>query len=314
MELGNRTLRAAQSLSGPLVPVMPAFHADERLDLESTCRWVEWLISQGIRGFWTTYGTSHYLCLTDDEIVELNRAVAAVTRGRAVFIASTNFGWPIERCLEFIRSARAWGVDMVKLQIDWRWNPKPDLVFSFYERIARETVLPLFGYTLAAPGIKGMSRELLGQIMALRPFVGIKNDSGDFYEQCDYLRGVRLARGKVNIVTGGTLSSFLHSQPFGARAYATSVGVVFPSVALTFDRLVRTGRRAAAVKLVQQCEEPLYELFAQASVSHWSCLHTLLVARGLFGSDTVRFPLGTATAKERAAARRLLKLRSLREG
>ncbi len=306
-------LQAARKLSGPLVPIMPAFRADERLDLDSTCRWVEWLIRRGIRGFWTTYGTSHYMCLTDDEVCALNQAVAAVTRGRAVLIASTDFSWSVARCLEYIRAARSWGVDIVKVQIDWRWNPNQDSVFEFYRRIARDTVLPLFAYTLAAPPVKGMNRRLLEQLMTLPQIVGIKNDSGDFYEQCDYLRRVRLAGGNLNIATGGTLASFLHNQQFGARAYATSVGMVFPHVALEFDRHLRAGRRTAAVKLVQDCEEPLYDLFAQASVSHWSCLHTLLAKRGLFASDRMRFPLSTSTAKERRAAQLLLQLPAMRD-
>jgi dihydrodipicolinate synthase/N-acetylneuraminate lyase len=48
-------------LHGPLVPVMPAFRDDESLDLDATARWIDHLIDAGIRLFWTTYGTSHYL-------------------------------------------------------------------------------------------------------------------------------------------------------------------------------------------------------------------------------------------------------------
>lgn len=51
----------AKKITGPLVPIMPAFDADENLDLDSTCRWVDWQIESGTRLFWTTYGTSHYM-------------------------------------------------------------------------------------------------------------------------------------------------------------------------------------------------------------------------------------------------------------
>lgn len=64
--------KATGKIAGPLVPIMPAFGANEKLDLESTCKWVEWQIASGIRNFWTTYGTSHYMSLTDDEICALN--------------------------------------------------------------------------------------------------------------------------------------------------------------------------------------------------------------------------------------------------
>ncbi len=298
-------------IAGPLAPVMPAFHADEKLDLESTCRWIDWLIRQGIRGFWTTYGTSHYMCLTDDEICALNQAVAAVTRKRAVLIASTNFTWSAARCLDFIRAAGSWGVDAVKVQVDWRWNPSQDAVFDFYRRIARDAVLPLFAYTLAAPNVKGMNRRLLERIMTLPQFVGVKNDSGDFYEQCDYLRGVRLAGSSLNVMTGGSMASFLHNHQFGARAFATGVGTVFPKVALRFYAALRAGRLAACARIVQECEEPFNDLYARISVSHWACFHTMLMERGLFRSDQMRFPLLTAKPDDRKAIRKLMRLPAL---
>ena len=81
-------------LNGPLVPILSAFDDQQRLDTESVTQWVESLIDRGIKHFWTTHGTTHFMCLADDEIVELTRCVASVTRGRSIFIASTAYHWP----------------------------------------------------------------------------------------------------------------------------------------------------------------------------------------------------------------------------
>lgn len=302
---------AAPSIVGPLVPVMPAFSAGEQLDLASTCRWVEWQLAAGIRNFWTTYGTSHYMSLTDEEIYALNQTVAGVTRGRATFIASTNFGWPVAKCLEFIASARTWGATAVKVQVDWRWNPHADAVFDYYERIARDSALPLFAYTLATPNIKGINRRLLERILTLPRFIGLKNDSGDFYEQCDYLRGVRLAGRDFNVMTGGSMASFLHNHQFGARAFATGVGIVYPQVALRFYAALRSGRTAACARIVRECEEPFNDLYARVSVWHWACYHTMLKELGLFRSDQLRFPLRAAGPDDRKAIRQLMRLPAL---
>jgi|UniRef100_UPI00404A814A dihydrodipicolinate synthase/N-acetylneuraminate lyase len=311
--LGHRAVKTptTNNIDGPIVPVMPAFDAHEKLDLTSTCKWVDWQIASGIKIFWTTYGTSHYMSLTDDEINALNQAVANVTRGRAVLIASTNFGWSVGKCLEFIHEAREWGVDYVKVQVDWRWNPNPDAVFDYYRRIARDTTLPLFAYTLAAPNVKGMNRGLLTRIMKLPRFVGLKNDSGDFYEQCDYLREVRRASRSFNVITGGSMASFMHNHQFGARAFATGVGIVFPQVALRFHAALLAGRQAECVTIIQDCEEPFNDLYAQVSVSHWACFHTILMELGLFHSDRLRFPLLTAKPAERKIIRKLMKLPAL---
>ena len=37
--------------SGPLVPILTAFEEDDRLDIDSTCKWVDWLITKGIKLF-----------------------------------------------------------------------------------------------------------------------------------------------------------------------------------------------------------------------------------------------------------------------
>ena len=301
----------AQEIAGPLVPIMPAFDANEQVDLESTCKWVEWQIASGIRMFWTTYGTSHYMCLTDDEICTLNQAVAKITRNRAILIASTNLTWPIAKCLEFIDTARSWGVDAVKVQVDWRWNPNQDAVFDFYRCIAHGSSLPLFAYTLAAPNVKGMNRRLLERLMTLPQFIGLKNDSGDFYEQCDYLRGVRLAGSSLHVMTGGSMASFLHNHRFGARAFATGVGIVFPEVVLRFNQALRAGEFATCTQIVQECEEPFNDLYARMPISHWACFHTMLVERGLFRSDRMRFPLLTAKADDRKVIRRFMRSMAL---
>ena len=39
-------------IRGPLAPIFPAFTADERLDLDSTCKWADWVVEQGIPLLW----------------------------------------------------------------------------------------------------------------------------------------------------------------------------------------------------------------------------------------------------------------------
>jgi len=234
-------------IKGPLVPVMPAFREDEGLDLDATCQWIDWLIDRGIKLFWTTYGTSHYMCLADREIMELTKAVAKVTRGRAIFIAATNFHWPIAQCTQFLAYAADCGADIVMLQMDWRWNPDESMVFEFYRKLADVSPLPLFAYTM---GTSGMSNALLGRILDLPQFLGMKNDSGDFYEHCAYLRTVRLHGVRFVPMTGGSMMSFLHGRKFGAQAFATAVGMFAPRVPITFTRYLDEGEEEKAVMLV----------------------------------------------------------------
>jgi len=128
----------AACIRGPLVPVMPTFGADEALDIESTCRWIDGLIGRGIRLFWTTYGTSHFIAFTDDEIVELTRAAAGVTRGRATFIASTPYH-PRKNSSVTLRVPEVFCGSGWK-ERDGRWNRNRD---RYRNRVSIPTPIPM---------------------------------------------------------------------------------------------------------------------------------------------------------------------------
>jgi dihydrodipicolinate synthase/N-acetylneuraminate lyase len=130
-----------ERIKGPLVPSMPAFTADDDLDIESTCRWVDWLIECGVKLLWTTQGSSHYVWLSDVEVRELTRAVGQVTKSRAVFIASSAYHWSTRERIAFVEYAARCGADVVKLQIDWSRNPNEDVVFDHSRE--RGAFLPL---------------------------------------------------------------------------------------------------------------------------------------------------------------------------
>ncbi len=294
------------ALRGPLVPVLTAFNGNEH-DFDSTCAWVASLIDRGIRMFWTTHGTSHYMCLTDEEILELSRAVAAVTRGRAVFVASTAYHWPAERCIEFCRKAADWGVDSVKVQIDWRtWPPTDEQLLEHYSRIAKESPLPLFAYTWGKPAIRP---PLLRRIIDLPQFIGLKNDSGDFAEHTEYLRIIRDSGIDFVAMTGGTMESFLHGYAFGARAFACGTAVYAPRVALDFYSHLTAGRQADAVKVITTYEQPVMASFAEMGT--WACFHHALRLQGKFKSAAMRFPLRSLDAAQQDRVERLLRERQL---
>ena len=298
--------RLLDRLHGPLVPVMPAFGDDESLDLEATARWIHHLVGSGIRLFWTTYGTSHYLAMGDAEIDDLTGAVAAVTRGRAVFIASTQFTWSTRQCIAFAERAAGLGVDAVKVQIDWRLRPPEPVVFERYRAIAEASPIPLLSYALgqgtfgAAAG--GPSPDLFARLLDLPQIVGMKNDAGDFYENTAFLGQVRTAGRRFEVITGGSMESMLHGWRFGQRAYAVALAMLAPEVAIAFDDALAAGRDDEATQIVRDIEQPFSA--ALAPLGHWAALHEGLRLQGWFGSRTVRFPLRTidAAESERVAA------------
>jgi dihydrodipicolinate synthase/N-acetylneuraminate lyase len=302
--------RLGERLHGPLVPIMPAFRDDESLDLDATAAWVDQLIGRGMRLFWTTFGTSHYLSLDDAEVDALTAAVADVTRGRAVFIASTQFHWPLHRCVDFAEHAARHGADAVKVQVDWRLGPAEAVVLERYRALAEAAPLPLLAYALgggtfgAGPG--GPSQALFRRLLEIPQVVGMKNDAGDFYEQSAFLAAARAAgRPEFAVITGGSMESMLHGRRFGQRAYAVGLAMLAPEPVLAFDRALEGGDEREAARLVREIEQPWTA--AVAPLGHWAAFHEGLRSLGHFPSRRVRFPLRTLSDAEAAIVERAMR-------
>lgn len=284
-------------IKGPLVPIMPAFTEDERLDLDSTQRWVEWIVQNGIPLVWLTFGTSRYFSLTDQEVWDLTKAVGEVTRGRSLLIAATNVYWPVHQCRRYIEHAAESGASVVKVQGNWFANPSDEAIFKYYQTVAHDSPLPLFAYTLrVSDKTTGISSELLKQILTLPQFVGMKNDSGDFYVHRSYLATIREEGAKFTPLTGDSMKSFLWGYDFGAQAFASGYGMIDLRTPLTFYEHLVAGRREQALSIVRDREERM--VAALAKVGGWFALRAGLVFKGFFTSWQERFPVHTLTAEE----------------
>lgn len=293
-------------LTGPIVPILPAFDDNDSLNIDAVCGWVDALIARGIRLFWTTFGTTHFMCLTDDEVMELTRRVAEVTRGRAGFIASTAYHWHPDFEIKFCETCAGWGVDAVKIQNEWKtWPPSAAQMMGYYKRLNDTSTLPLLAYTFGAPGI---SVDTLKQILDLPRFIGMKNDTGDFYEQNWYQRTVREhATRPFAVMTGGTLESAMHTRHFGARAYASGLAVFAPAPVLRFQELIEAGDYVAAARIVSEIEQPVFgHMQRMGPFSHWGACHAALNLQGVFPSARLRYPLRTFDQEQMNEVRKLL--------
>jgi len=297
----------ARTLRGPLVPVLAAFGEDESLDIDSTCKWVDWLIQKGLKLFWTTYGTTHFMSMTDAEVLDLTKALAQVTRGRATLIASTPRQWATTACIEFTELAARCGADVAKLQLDWNFSFKPDQLMEHYGAIAARSPLPLFAYTLGGAGVDA---ALLKQIIDIPQFIGMKNDTDDFYGQEKYLATVRRHSSvdEFHVVTGGGLSSVSLTYDLGVRMYGDTTPWFAPSLSLRLYEDFKRGGRGLVNRFLAELEEPLFfEHWPNVGAGgHWTWGHIVGHELGLFKSPQVRFPLPRVKAADVAAARAFL--------
>ena len=279
-------------IRGPLVPIIPAFGEREQLDVDATCRWLDWEIEQGMPLFWLT-GSSRYLSLTDDEVFDLTKAVAQVVRGRALLIAATNFHWPVHMCRRYLEFAAKHGAQIVTLHM--LYGNDDDSIFTFYRAVAEDSPLPLFAYTAPGEGC-GISPKLLERVLDLPQFVGMKNDAGDYYEHREFLWTIQRHGARFTPMTGGSMMSFLFGYEFGAQAFTSAYGIAAPSIPLKFYQHLIDGERDAAVRLVHEYEEPMLAEFAD--IGSWAALKATMVYRGFYPTWKERFPVPTLTDEQ----------------
>jgi 4-hydroxy-tetrahydrodipicolinate synthase len=275
-------------IKGPLVPIIPAFSRDEVLDVDATCKWLNWEIEQGIGLFWLT-GSSRYFSLTDEEVFDLTKAVAEVAKGRALLIGATNFHWPIHMCRRYLEHAARHGAEIVTLHM--LYGDNDDRIFEFYKAVAEGSPLPLFAYTI--PGSNSITPKLLNRILDLPQFVGMKNDAGDFYEHRAFLWTIKQHGARFTPMTGGSMMSFLFGYEFGAQAFTAAYGIAAPSIPLQFYKHLVEGRRDEALQIVKDYEEPMLTAFED--IGGWAALKATMVFRGFYETWQERFPVRTLT-------------------
>ena len=284
-------------IKGPLSPVFPAFGDDEKLDLDSTCKWVDWAIDHGLPMIWLTPGTTRYFSLTDREVYDLTEAVAQTIKGRCIFIAATNFHWPVHEVRRYIEHAANVGADIVKVTGNWFGNPGLEMSVDFHRAAAVDSPLPLFAYTLPFGTNMGMSTDLLARILDMPQYVGMKNDSGDFYEHRAYLATIKEHGARFAPMTGGSMMSFLWGYDFGAQAFCSAYGVMAPEVPIAFHKHLIEGRRDEALQIVIDREEDLMVKWAGFG---WFGLRAALVFKGFHPSWQERYPHVTLTDEQAA--------------
>jgi len=282
------------------VPIIPAYSPDGKLDLQSTCGWINWLIEHDIKLFWLTPGTTRYPDLADEEVWDLTRACAEVTKGRALLISATNLRWSAEECIKYVEFSQQCGADIVKISHEWSKDTDPAAEFVRNKEVADASPMPLFTYSLP-----GFSLDFFKRILELPQFVGIKNDAGNYAPHTDLLRIIREHGATFSSMSGGSMKPYMLSHPFGARAFADiRIAGIAPHLVIEFSRLMDERKYQEAVKVIWEYEEPLREKFETLSFTH--PYRTCLKIAGHFKSDYDRNTKTSISEDEKMIVRKAL--------
>jgi 4-hydroxy-tetrahydrodipicolinate synthase len=160
-----------------LTAMVTPFGADGRVDLDGAAALARWLVEQGNDGLVVTGTTGEASVLTDDEQVEVWRAVRAAVDVPLVAGSGTN---DTRHAAELTARADAAGLDGVLVVTPYYNRPSQAGIEAHFRHVAAATRLPVLLYDIPVRTGRKISHDVLVRLAREVPnIVGVKDAAGD---------------------------------------------------------------------------------------------------------------------------------------
>ncbi len=157
-------------MSKKFVPVMiTPFTPQAKIDFDMLKKLIDFYLAAGVKGLFANCQSSEMYSITDDERIELTKAVVDHVKGRVPIVATGSFGETIKEKAEFTKRIHDTGIDSVVLitshyaKID---EGEDVLQKNLEEMLALTGNIPLGLYECPAPYKRLMSASLLKTLAA----------------------------------------------------------------------------------------------------------------------------------------------------
>lgn len=163
---------------GPVLTAMiTPFDDHGRLDLDGAAALAEWLVAHGSDGVVVTGSTGEAATLTDDEQVEVWRAVRAALPHHTV-IGGSGVN-DTRHAVELTGHAARAGLDAVLVVTPYYNRPSQAGLEAHFRTVAAATDLPVLLYDIPIRTGRKISTDLLLRLAEVDNIVGVKDAAGD---------------------------------------------------------------------------------------------------------------------------------------
>lgn len=270
---------ARAALAQPVPSVRVPFLADGEIDWRGLSAYVERCMTAGSAAIMLTYGDSLYSVLTDDEVAEVTRVVAAQVAGRALVIAADRSWWT-GKTVVFARFCREAGADVIMvLPPDWTQSSTPDTLTRHYAAVAEEMPVMLVS-TYMRTREMATSLAIIDQVYRDVPgVVGIKEDvGGEFGRQMTAMVAQRWA-----VVAGGSKRLHADLTPYGCQGYLSTLAVFHPELTRDYWQAVRASDSAKVERIVRDVDVPMFDMLKQSAGGFDAAMHGWAELVGIYG-------------------------------
>lgn len=270
-------------LTGAITALVTPFRNDQ-VAYDDLRKLVEHQIKGGINGLVPVGTTGESPTLSNDEHIEVIRAVIAAARGRVPVIAGTGSNSTRE-AISLTEQAHAAGADAMLIVAPYYNKPSQEGLFRHFATLADTTDKPIILYSI--PGRCGVEIgvPVVERLRAKFPHVRWIKESGGSVDRVDQLKQ---ALGADLTVLSGDDSLTLPFMAVGAEGVISVASNLYVREVAQLVRLALENDFAKAARLHRK----LYPMFKAIFVEPNPVpVKAALLRAGIIGSGEVRLPL-----------------------
>ncbi|MBX3242462.1 MAG: dihydrodipicolinate synthase family protein [Chitinophagaceae bacterium] len=199
-------------MSRKFVPVMiTPFTPQAQIDYEMLKRLIDFYLAAGVKGLFANCLSSEMYSISDDERIELTRAVVKHVNGRVPIVATGSFGETIKDKAEFTKRIHDTGIDSVVLITShYAKVEEPDdvLLKNFDTMLKLTGNIPLGLYECPAPYKRLVSPKVLKTLVS----------TGRMFYHKDTCCNEQQVKEKLEILKGSSMQFYDAHTPHGVSS------------------------------------------------------------------------------------------------
>ncbi|WP_417465841.1 dihydrodipicolinate synthase family protein [Kordiimonas sp.] len=277
--------------SGVFPATTTQFNKDESLDLDSTQRVIDGLISDGVHGIIALGTVGENCSLNAEEKRAVLKAAVEVVDGRVPLLSGVAEFTP-KAAAAYARDAEAIGADGLMVLPAMVYQAQPREVIAHYKTVAAATSLPIMIYNNPVSYKIDIKIETMAELAKIENLVAIKESTEDTRRIID----LQNAFGDRFAIFGGVDDIALEALMLGAQGWVSGLTNAFPRESVAIYNLAKAGRYEEALEIYRWFM-PLLDLDTIPTLVQCIKLVEEIMGRG---SEVVRAPRMMLEGEERA--------------
>ena len=281
-----------KEIRGVITAMATPFGQDGAVDETAALKLATHLLENGSHGLVISGSTGEMPTLTDEEALDLFRAIRREAGPEALLICGTGTNYT-EHSIELTKGAVEAGADAALIVTPYYNKPNPAGIQAHFEAIAEAVPgFPLIAYNGPSRVVVNVPPEGLAELAKIEGVIAVKQANND---ELQPIEGLDILAGNDDIF-------FKTLEIGGAGGICVASHLVGPQMREAWD-----AAQAGDLDRAREIDSGLREVYAAMGVTTNPIpVKAALEMTGLIPSGTLRLPLVPADAEQRAAVRAAL--------